>query len=347
MIDISELSGSEAREWDEFVGHAPGGLPQHLSGWRKVLAEAGGYDTCYLMARQQGRVTGVLPLFYVRSLLVGNTGMTMPGGLCARGQEVAEALVQRALAVVREARMKRLVIQDSRQAWSGPLAALSDHVYWRVDLAGGSEALWQGLHRNLRRQVRIARNNDLRVVIDRSGRELEAFYDVFSRFTHQTGTPVFGRRFLELTVDAFPDGFNIAVVRQGQKPIGGYFQLEMGDTVYGMWGASLPEYLDLRPTYLIYWELLQDAADRGRRWLDMGRSPADSNASKFKGQWGGVRQPVYQLSASIAGSSQPGSLVQQVRQDRKMQFLVRLWPKLPLSLANSLGPRLRRHVPFA
>lgn len=347
MIEIHELMDHEAGEWDEFVRRAPGGLPQHLSGWQRLLAEAGGHDTCYLLARREGQVVGVLPLFHVRSLLVGNTSMTMPGGLCALEQDVAEALVKRALSQAQEARMKQLMIQDSRQAWAGPLAAVSDHVYWTVDVSQGSEALWQSLHRNVRRQVRIARSNHLRVVIDRSGQELEAFYDVFSRFTHQTGTPVFGRKFLELAIGAFPNGFNIAIVRQGQEPIGGYFQLEMGDTIYGMWGASLPEYLDLRPTYLAYWEMLRDAADGGRLWLDMGRSPADSSASKFKAQWGGVSQPVYQLTAPVAGSSEANSLVRRVRQDRKMQLLVRVWPMLPLPLANSLGPLLRRHVPFA
>ena len=72
----------------------------------------------------------------------------------------------------------------------------------------------------------------------------------------------------------FPDGFNITLVRHEKRPIAGYVQLEMNNTVYGMWGAALPETLPLRPAYLALWEIMRDAVENGFEFLDMGRSPA-------------------------------------------------------------------------
>jgi hypothetical protein len=245
--------------------------------------------------------------------------------------------------------MRRFVVLDGRRAWPAGLETLSGHVHWAVDVRPGPGALWDGLDRNLRRQVRMARSNGVSVEIDRTGQALDAFYDVFSRFTHEAGTPVYSRRFLEQVVDTFPGGFNIALVQLAGQPIGGFFQLEMGRTMLGMWGATLHAYLALRPNYLAYWSLLEDAAQRGFHTLDMGRSPAGSTASAFKGQWGGVCSPVYRQFATLgsAGSPDAGPIASGARTESSGMHLVsRVWPNLPLPVASYLGPKLRRHVPF-
>lgn len=349
MITIVELADDTRAAWDAYVHSASGGLPTHLSGWRDVLRKTGGYETRYLMASQDGRVVGVLPLFFVRSALVGKSAMTMPGGLCADSDDIAAGLIHEGEAIARLAGMRRFVVQDGRQEWPAGLNSRSDHVHWVVDLRLGAEALWSHLHRNLRRQVRMATSNGLVVEIDRSGQALSVFYDVFSRFTHEAGTPVFSRRFLENVVDTFPNGFNIAVVSREGLPIGAFFQLELGQLMVGMWGATPHAYLTLRPNYLAYWSLLEDAAQRGFLTLDMGRSLAGSNASAFKGQWGGVCAPVYQQVAKLGSVGSADHSVQRV--DRRhsapgVQWVTRVWPRLPLPLASYLGPKLRHHVPF-
>ena len=228
MTTVAELTVDACPAWDAYVQTAPAGLPTQLSGWRQVMHKTGGYETCYLLARQDERVVGVLPLFFVRSLLVGNTAMTMPGGLCADDDEIAAALIRKGQAMARQARMRRFVLQDGRRAWTAGLRTRSNHVHWVVDVRQGSEALWNHLDRNLRRQVRMARSNGVVVEIDRTGQALDDFYDVFSRFTHEAGTPVFSRRFLQNVIETFPGGFNIALVRHEGRPIGGFFQTRDG-----------------------------------------------------------------------------------------------------------------------
>lgn len=347
MITVAELRPDERGAWDAYVRGAPGGLPMHLSGWQEVLARTHGYETHFLMARQNGRVAGVLPLFFIQSRWVGNAATTLPGGLCADGDEVARALLARAVEVGRDGGMRRLVLQDGRRAWSGAWRTTSDHVDWRIDVRPDPEALWRRLQRNVRRQVRLAISAGLAVEIDRSGHGLDDFYAVFSQFTRQVGTPVFGRSFLQNVVDVFPGQFSIALVRRAGLPIGAFFQLELGRTVYGMWGATLHPYLPLRPNYLLYWELLNDTSARGFHTLDMGRSPARSGASAFKGQWGGECRPVYQQVAALGRPTAGDAVARPLRSDGQMRLVRRIWPLLPAPLATYLGPKLRRHVPFA
>ncbi len=351
MMVIRELADSERTLWDAYVRGAEGGLPQHLSGWREVMAAAYGYDTCYLMALSDDTETpvvrGVLPLYLNPSALLGRSLTTMPGGLCAEDDETAEALIAHGMELARRLRAKRFVLHDTRQSWPGPLRTECAHEAWIVDVQAGEEAVWQALDRNIRRQVRMARRNGLVVEIDRSGARLGDLYAVLSRFAHAAGTPVFGRDFLEHVVEQFPHEHNMALVYSDGNPIAGYFQLEMGDAVYGVWGAALHEYLELRPVYLAYWELLADTMARGFRRLDMGRAPRDSNASKYKGQWNGRPVPVYQQTALLRGGQETGSVAARAQSDGKFQLVRRIWPKLPYPVAQFLGPKLRRHVPFA
>jgi len=344
---ITELEERDRLAWDAYVKNSAHGLPMHLSGWRDVMSKTYGYETHYLMATEGEEVVGVLPLFIVRSFLVGHSATTMPGGLCADDPEVAVALIERGKQVAQRAKVKRLVLQDARRAWPGDLHTTSHHVRWVVDVRVGADALWNGLDKNIRRQIRMARRNGLTVEIDRTGARVDDFHDVLSRFTHNIGTPLFGQSFLEHIVETFPGEFNIAVVYKEKRPVGAYFQLVMGNTVYGIWGATLHEYLKLRAVYLAYWEMLSDTVVNGYDCLDMGRSRAGSNISKFKGQWGGVSGPVYQQVASIGSHHSADSIVDRVESDSKFQHFMQVWPKLPFPIVQFLGPKLRRHVPFA
>ena len=355
-MNIRLASQDTHSRWDQYVSSSPHGLPQQLFAWRNVMQEVYDYDTHYLLAEASepgssngngSRIAGVLPVYVISSPLVGRTVTTMPGGLCADDGSVAEALISAGQEYARSINAKRFVIHDSRQEWPGELKTASEHEAWTVDLRAGEDSLWSALHRNIRRQVRIAHKNELSAEIDRKGDLLDDFYDVLGQFSHSAGTPVYSKSFLESVVEHFPDGFNIVVIYTGAKPIGGYFQLELGDTMYGVWGAALREYFDLRPVYLGYWTIISDAVSKGFSWLDMGRAPLDSSASKYKGQWNGVSAPVYQQTASLRGGQENGNVATQAQSDKKFQIVRQIWPKLPYPVAQHLGPKLRRHVPFA
>lgn len=341
---IRELVDDDRPIWDAYVREAPDGLPQHLSGWRDVLRKTYGYETRYLMALEGGQAVGVLPLFLVRSPFLGSTAMTMPGGLCAANPEIAGALIERGREIAGRAGAKQVILRDTRLAWPGDLQTTSNHVHWVVDVRAGAASLWKQLDGNIRRQVRIARRNELRVEIDRTGARIADFHDVLSHFTHRAGTPVFGRSFLEHIVATFAGEFNIVVVYRERQPIAAYFQLEMGRTMYGVWGAARREFLDLRPVYLAYWEILADAAARGFHFLDMGRSPRDTNTSKFKGQWGGSARPIFQQVVPI----RPGGPIRVpvAPSDPRLSYFTRIWSRLPFPVVRFLGPKLRQYVPF-
>jgi FemAB-related protein (PEP-CTERM system-associated) len=348
---VKELCPEEWGRWDAYVRHAPGGLPQHLAAWQTVLRNTYGFGTRYLLAQhERGEIAGVLPLFVVRSPLLGATVTTLPGGMCTDDEEAAVALLAQAQSIARSVHAKRLVLHDGRETFdagdgAAGLHTTCDHEGWLLDLKDDEAATLAALDRNIRRQIRIAERNALTATVDRSGAALDDFYSVMSRFTHQAGTPIFARKFLAEVIAAFPNGFNIVMVYQEAQPIGGYFQLELGKTNFGVWGATLHEYLELRPVYLAWWTIIADSVAHGFTTLDMGRSPAGSTAGQFKRQWATRSQPIYQQTWSPAG--QPASSVaSQAHEDKRFQQFQRIWPKLPFALTQLVGPIIRRQIPF-
>jgi predicted N-acyltransferase len=270
--------------------------------------------------------------------------------MCADDEEAAASLLAEAQKLTGGVHAKRLVLHDSREAHqaghgAAGLHTTCDHEAWILELHGGEDAVLAALDRNIRRQIRMAQRNELRAVVDRTGATLDDFYTVMSRFTHQAGTPIFARKFLAEVIAAFPNGFNIVMVYQKEQPVGGYFQLEFGKSNYGTWGATLHEFLELRPVYLAYWTIIADSIARGFDKLDMGRSPAGSTASAYKKQWATRSQPIYQQTWT-AGTQPATSVARQAHADERFQTFRRLWPKLPLPVTQVVGPLLRRQIPF-
>ena len=81
MTVVERLQAEDARElasWDAFVLANPQATFFHRAGWLKILRDVLHHDTYYLLARTQGRITGVLPLAHVKSRLFGNALTSLP-----------------------------------------------------------------------------------------------------------------------------------------------------------------------------------------------------------------------------------------------------------------------------
>src|SRR2546425_2509367 len=85
-MDITELR-TETAEWDAFVRASGEGSPFQLVAWKRAVERTFGLRAHYLMARENGRLVGVLPLFEARELFGRRALISVPyavyGGICA------------------------------------------------------------------------------------------------------------------------------------------------------------------------------------------------------------------------------------------------------------------------
>jgi hypothetical protein len=84
----------------------------------------------------------------------------------------------------------------------------------------------------------------------------------------------------------------------------------------------------------MYYKLMNHARGRGCKSFDFGRSKYGTGAFSFKKNWGFEPQPLSYATRTAAGEEARD--VNPMSPKYRMQ--VALWQRLPLSVANRVGP---------
>ena len=87
-----------------------------------------------------------------------------------------------------------------------------------------------------------------------------------------------------------------------------------------------------------YWELMRRACERGVRVFDYGRSKRGTGSFDFKKNWGFEPAPLAYEYMLLHGDAIP----QNNPANPKYRAFIALWRRMPLSLANRLGPMVVR-----
>jgi FemAB-related protein (PEP-CTERM system-associated) len=343
MIQVVEYSDKHERAWDDYVEKSPCATIAHRIGFRKVIAKSLGHRPRYLLAMRGDIVAGILPLFIVKTWWNKRYAVSIPwldyGGICADNDETAQSLLDTAIAITEEERAEFLELRSVNSDNLG-LDLRLDKVSFILDLPDDPDVLWKSFDAKLRNQIRKSIKSELRTYI--GGVEfLDSFYRVFARNMRDLGTPVWGKDLFRNVLEAFPGEAEIILVEKGDEIIAGGLILSGKGTQYVPSASSLRSYIKLCPNHALYWNILKRACETGYKYFDFGRSSRDSGTFRFKKQWGAPPEQLewqYMLNRI--------SEVPRISPNNpKYRTLIRLWKKLPLGLANRLGPRLIRNFP--
>ncbi len=340
MTAPAALPETDPAAWDAYVLSRPEATGYHLWRWREVFERAFGHQCVYLAARSDGQIVGILPLVKFRSPLFGRFLVSLPfvnyGGIVADSEEAARALLEAAQRELATHRGKHVELRHMTRFF--PELPVKQHkVQMHLPLVDNAEAAWKALDSKVRNQVRKAEKSELTSVT--GGLELvPEFYPVFARNMRDLGTPVYSVRLFEEVLRQFPDAAHVHVVRLGATPIAAGLTYGFREIVENPWASSLREHRALCPNMLLYWHMIRDSIARGYRTFDFGRSTPNEGTYQFKTQWGAQPTPVSWEYALAPGTALPD----QSPKNSKFEKLIEIWQKLPLPVANALGPRIVR-----
>lgn len=337
---VGSHTGTTA-EWDAFVQGAEGSTICHRWAWRTVMEDVLGHQCAYLSVRDgDGTLRGVLPLVRMRSRIFGDYAVSLPflndGG--PLGDPAARAqLAKHAAALARRWGVKLLELR-SREAVPGPLRTTDHKVTVYLPLPASGEELWKDTFRaKLRSQIRRPIREGMQT---RFGAEqLGPFYEVFARNMRDLGTPVHPRAFFERIAERFPEESVFAAVYHQGAPVAAGCGFVWHDEFEITWASSLREHNRLSPNMLLYAALMEHVIGRGVSTFNFGRCTPGGGTHHFKLQWGGHDAPLPWGQWSPRGETDVPTA-----ESPFFQLASSAWQRLPLPVANRLGPVLARQI---
>ncbi len=338
-------------DWDDLIARCADATSGHLWEWREVVGSAYGLESFYLMAQDgHGRPTAAAPFVFVRSFLYGSELSSMPyidyGGIChadgldAAGRETAQAeLIDHARELATKLRAKRLLIR-SLQRMRPPFEVSTEKVAQHLALASTLEEQQRRLPSE--RRNRLKRIEKLGLAIDVSDpTEPAALADlcaIYSENQRDLGSPTHGRRFFSNLVSRLRERISLIRVRHNGRVVAAGLAMNFRGAMTLPWSGATVEARPVYASNALYWRAIRLGIESGCRTFDFGRSTAGSGVYEFKRQWGPTPvQPYWSTLYLSPHAAAP-------RQRKSLQTFSRLWRYLPLGVARTVGPGLRRGI---
>lgn len=344
MTAVVERFAGHPCEWNAFVRSCPGWSPFHLYEWSGVMERVFGHECAYLVSRSDapGRpIAGVLPLVRVRSPWFGHYLVSMPfvnhGGPLG-GLDAVHSLATHAVALARAQRVDLLELR-SRHELRLDLRPSHRKITCLLDLEpGDAEAVWRRLASHVRRKVRRAQKEGLTLRFGAD--QVSPFHEVFARHMRDLGTPTLPRRFFQALADQFAGVVWVGCAYAGERPVAGGCGFRWDDELELTWVSALQSYHRVYASMLLHWAFIEGAAAEGLRTFNFGRCSPGSGTHQFKRQWGTRDVPLWWYQHSSGRRQATPS-----PDERGFAWGPRLWKRLPLPLANRLGPLIVRSIP--
>ena len=338
---LSIADHETARCWDEFVLTHIDATFFHLSGWQKIIKKSFRHDCFFLFVEVDGKITGVLPLAYVKSLLFGKSLVSLPfavyGGVVTADQASAEALENEALRIAEKLQVDRIEFRNTeRRHESWPSQDL--YVTFRKNISSDIEENMKNIPRKQRAMIRKGMANGLYSSLNN---DAEKFYELYANNVQRHGTPVFARSYLDLLLEVFQTKCDIlSVYDSSDRLISAVLNFYFRDQVLPYYAGDLPEARTLAANDFKYWELMRVSAERNIKLFDFGRSKRDSGSFSFKKNWGFHPIPLYYEYHLHRGTNIP----QNNPANKKFYLAIELWKRLPSVVAMRVGPHIVRNL---
>lgn len=341
MVSARLATSADERTWEAFVEAHPQATFFHRFAWSRVLKRSFGHTPHFFVAEKDGQTVGLLPLVEVRSRLFGHKLASLPfcvyGGVLATSEEADRSLREAAVSLGQRLKVDAVELrnfQPSNSDW-----AVKDLYYtFRKELHADNDLNLKGIPNRQRAMVRkgIAEGLD---GVETEG--TDRIYRVYSESLRNLGTPVFSRRYLDVLREEFAGDCRVLMIQQQGEDVAGVLSFYFRNEVLPYYGGSVSRARSIRGcNHFMYWELMRRSADEGLEIFDFGRSKKETGPFEFKKNMGFAPEPLpyeyYLVESDAIPDVNPTN--------PKYRLMIDMWKRLPLPLANVLGPPLARNL---
>jgi FemAB-related protein (PEP-CTERM system-associated) len=325
--------------WDAFVRDHPQATAFHLSAWGRAIEKTFGHKAYYLAAMRGQDIVGIVPLIHVTSRLFGNSltsnAFASYGGPLVISDDADAVLDGAAWSLAEKFGIKTLEYRNQQRLRPDWVSKSETYATFKRSLATSSDENLKAIPGKQRAEVRKSMDKNLTTLIDRN---IDRHHSVYAESVRNLGTPVFPKTLFRNLLETYGDEANILTVMHEDKPVAStlsfYFRNEVSPYYVG--GIKLAR--SLRANDHMYWQLIEHATARGCTSFDFGRSKLGTGTFAFKKNWGFKPTPLHYEFKLAPGAEMPD--INPL--NPKYKAMVAIWQRLPLPLANIIGPFVSR-----
>ena len=342
-INLLSLTDTQtAKRWNDFVFACPEASFFHRAEWQEIITRVFRHQTYFLYAEgESGEIVGVLPLAHVKSWLFGNSLISLPfgvyGGIAATSEAALAALEAEAERIATRLGVEHLEMRNVNPRHADwPKQDL--YVTFRKEILPEVEANMLAIPRKQRAMVRKGIKNGLLSEIDRSS---DRFFALFADNVRRHGTPALPKRYFDTLLAIFGDDCQVLTVTTADgRPLSSVLSFYFRDEVLPYYAGDDEAARDLAANDFKYWELMRRSCEQGIRIFDYGRSKLGTGPYSFKKNWGFEPQPLHYEYRLYKRDEIP----QNNPNNAKYKLFIQAWRRLPLGVANWLGPHIVRNL---
>lgn len=337
---VRQMQPTDAANWDAFVGRCDESTFFHRAGWKEVIERAFGHRTHYLLAESGGKIEGILPLAEIKHFYFGHSLSSLPfgvyGGIAAESEEARELLDRKAQDLAGNLGVDHLEYRNVKpfhEDW--PTKDI--YVTFRKEIDPDVDQNMKNIPRKQRAMVRSGIKHGLSSATDENA---DRFFRVFADNMLRHGTPALPKRYFEILMEVFGRDCEILTVTHGDEVVSGVLSFYFKDEVLPYYAGDTVKARQLAANDFKYWELMKRACERGCRMFDYGRSKVGTGSFDFKKNWGFEPQPLhyeYQLHRAK-------EVPDQNPLNPKYQLFIKAWRRLPMPVANFIGPHIVKNL---
>jgi FemAB-related protein (PEP-CTERM system-associated) len=340
-LSIHTLEDADTARWDAFVEACPQATFFHRAGWRRVLSQSLGHTCHFLFVARGGDIRGVLPLVHIRSRLFGNSlisnAFCVYGGPAAVDAEARDALDSAAVALAERLGVDVLTYKLMAPRHDDWVRDSELYATFRREISADHDENMKAIPRKQRAMVRKGIKNDLRSEVDST---IDRFYPIYAASVHGLGTPVFSATYIEALRAEFGEDCEILSILHGDEVVASVMSFYFRSEVLPYYAGGTEAARGTAAYDFMYWEVMRRAVERGCTLFDFGRSKRGTGAFSFKEHWGFEPQALHYETRLVRASEPPN--VNPL--NPKYRMFIAMWKRLPLPIANLLGPMIARDL---
>ncbi len=190
--------------------------------------------------------------------------------------------------------------------WTKSFEEMQPENNWVVDISKSEEDILAGMKQKGRYNIKLAQKNNIEITSSESaGKELDIFYDLYSKTGKRKSVTFRGKAYFEKLLDILGKiGYARVYAATGKVegkiiPLAAAVIIFYKNEALYLYGGSSDEYKNLMAPYLLHWQIMQEAKEKGmKKYNFLGIAKTDdpkhpwAGITRFKKQFGGEQEDI-------------------------------------------------------